>query len=234
MPAPPLMAFLIASPLMNPSLFIYTAGVLGIQMAFARTTSAFLLGLIAGWITHIAVAKGWIDFGETLNEKRLLSPYPVVAGGAPETVGEMAFAFIREFFDTLIFIGKYFLLGIVIAALVQVFLSPDWIASLVWRGQSWSILIAVALGIPLYACGGGSIPVIEVLIRFGMSPGAALAFFISGPATKIQTVITIDAVMKRRVLLLYLTIMLGGAAIFGYLYNFIASDLSVTPSVIIE
>jgi uncharacterized membrane protein YraQ (UPF0718 family) len=209
---------------MNPSLFIYTAGVLGVEMAVARAVSAFLLGLIAGWMTHLVIARGWLDLGQVSVGEQYGHSYPVIAGGAPVTLGESIRRFIREFFDTLFFIGKYFLLGIVIAALVEVFLSPDWIASLVGQERSWSILVAVALGIPLYACGGGSIPVIEVLMRLGMGPGAALAFFISGPATKFQTIVAIEAVMKWRVLLLYLVIMLGGATLFGYLYNLTAPN----------
>lgn len=222
MPAPPLMAFLVSSPLMNPSLFVYTAGALGLHMAIARTASAFLLGVAAGWLTHHAAARGWVGFSHLSSERSADISLLAVAGGAPDGIWWRVVGFVHEFLSSLSFIGKYFLLGILVAALVQVLAPPVWIASLVGRNRPWSVLLAVALGIPLYACGGGSIPVIDVLMRSGMSPGAALAFFISGPATKVQTIVAMQAVMRRRILVLYLTVMLAGAALCGYLYDFVA------------
>ena len=76
------------------------------------------------------------------------------------------------------------------------------------------------LGVPLYACGGGAIPVVETMIRLGMTPGAALAFFIAGSATKFHTVGPLAAVFSRRVLACYLVVMIAAALAWGYLYPF--------------
>ena len=84
---------------------------------------------------------------------------------------------------------------------------------------------SVALGVPLYACGGGSIPVIDSMMQMGMTRGAALAFFISGPATKFSTLSVFGTVFGSRLLGLYLAVMLVGALIWGWVYPFSGGPL---------
>ena len=214
-PAPPLMAFLFTSPLMNPALFAYTYGALGLEMATARTVTALSIGLAVGLGTHLLQGRGLLALD-------LLPPdaMPAVAGGSGNLsgVGEPTLA--RRFARDLAFICRWFTLGVFIASLTATFLSPGLIRSLLGAGSHWSVPAAVALGVPLYACGGGAIPVVETMIRLGMTPGAALAFFIAGPATKFHTVGTLAAVFGRRVLVWYLVVMISGALVWGYLYPF--------------
>ena len=126
----------------------------------------------------------------------------------------------QRFRGDLLFIAKFFGLGIFIAALVKTFLSQELVLALVGPGSVWAVPMAVALGVPLYACGGGSIPIVESMMQMGMSPGAALGFFIAGPATKFSTLTMLGAVWGRRILLFYLSLMLVGALFWGFLYPF--------------
>lgn len=214
-PAPPLMAFLFASPLMNPALFAYTYGALGLEMATARTITAFGIGLVAGFGSHLLQIRG-------LFEVQSSAALPAVAGGSgaaaktagvPPTIG-IGQRFLRD----LAFIGRWFTLGILLAAISATFLSPELIRAVLGAGSHWSVPAAVLLGIPLYACGGGAIPIVETMMRMGMTPSAALAFFIAGPATKFHTVGAVGAVFGRKVLAWYLVVMISGALACGYFY----------------
>ncbi|MFH1006407.1 MAG: permease [Candidatus Latescibacterota bacterium] len=230
-PAPPLMTFLIASPLMNPSLFIITGGALGWQMAIARTVSALIMGVTAGIAAHFLSARGYLDFSQSVRpriasqtlfqEREKASSQETVRS----RIGREFWGFLKEFRGFTAFIGKYFLFALLIASIVQTVVSPEWVLALVGVGNHYSVLTSVALGIPLYACGGGSIPIIEILVRMGMTQGAALAFFLAGPATKFSTILTLNAVVKGRVTAFYLIVMLLGAAILGYVYSMIAPEL---------
>jgi len=229
-PAPPLMAFLVSSPLMNPSLFVITGGALGWQMAVARAISAFILGITAGMAARFLEIRGILDFSKSVNP-RIVGQVVFQEAEASRSENSARSRIKREFRDFLkelkgftAFIGKYFLLALLIASVVQTMISPDWVISLVGVGNRHSILVSVALGIPLYACGGGSIPIIEILVRMGMTQGAALAFFLAGPATKFSTILTLNAVVKKQVTAFYLVIMLLGAAILGYAYSAIAPE----------
>ncbi len=221
---PPLMAFLVASPLMNPALFVLTAGAMGVKMALARTISALLLGGSAGALTSYLLKGNKLNFAVN-NPGSQQQNCRLHYGGRPKNSTEKSRQqpwinlFLKEFWSLLTFIGKYFLLGVFIAAIVQVLIPLEWIVCLLGRQGRFAVLIAVAVGVPLYACGGGSIPIIEVLTRMGMSQGAALAFFISGPATKFSTLITLYATFKERTVIFYLLITLVGATILGYTYS---------------
>jgi len=227
-PAAPLMAFLISSPLMNPALFVYTYGVIGLEMAVARVVTALCMGLLAGFGAHVAQARGVLDFHLASEPKQT---HPAVAGGpGPSSPGEDAFralkSAIRDYPGELAFIGRFFALGILVASLAAVLLSADLIVSVVGPGSPWAVPTAVALGVPLYACGGGAIPVVDTMLAMGMTPGAALAFFTAGPATKFSTLTVFAAVFGRRLLGWYLALMLGGAILFGYLFPFQDSSLN--------
>jgi len=210
-PAAPLVAFVVASPLMNPSLFVYTAGTISVEMAVARLTTAASVGLLAGFAVQSARRRLTFAVRTAVPAERS----PATADG-PSEVGLLA----QRFRGDLLFIAKFFGLGIFIAALVKTFLSQELVLTLVGPGSVWAVPVAVALGVPLYACGGGSIPIVESMMQMGMSPGAALGFFIAGPATKFSTLTMLGAVWGRRILLFYLGLMLGGALFWGFVYPF--------------
>ncbi len=222
--APPVMAFLFASPLMNPALFVYTYGTLGMEMATARTITALSIGLVAGFGTHLLQRHGHLEsvlLPRPEGSQGHLAAYPAVAGGSgvapPLPVwGDLP----RRFLKDLGFIAKWFTIGILIASLTASLISPEFVRTVLGAGSRWSVPAAVALGVPLYACGGGTLPIVEIMIQMGMTPGAALAFFIAGPATKFHTVGALGAVFGRRLLLWYLVVMIIGALLWGNLYPF--------------
>ena len=82
-----------------------------------------------------------------------------------------------------------------------------------------SVVLSTAAGIPFYVCGGAAIPVVQQLADLGMSQGAVLAYFISGPVTKISNLVILQATFKSVILIQYLVIGLAGAVAFGICYN---------------
>ena len=216
-PAPVLFAFLVSSPLMNPVLFTMTLGALGSEMALARTISAVVLGCVAGYTLYSLNLAG-----------RLNAVFSTGISGVEKrkyTYGRSFSSFVLvlsyEFYRLMRFSLKYFFLGILTAALVKVVLPAQLIIKTLGEKSSVSVLVAVAAGVPLYACGGGTIPVMKVLMALGMNKGAILAFFISGPATKISTLVTLNAALKKSAFAVYLAIAFGGALFFGFLYDWL-------------
>lgn len=169
------MAFLVASPLINPALFLMTMGALGIQTAVTRTVSAFVLGIVAGFARHAPF--GGRDFSVLVRPGVAGLARAGTHGGreAPGRIKTEVLAFLDDYRRLVAFIGKFFLLALVVAGLVQALIPSRWIVSLVGPQSGFCVLIAVAMGVPLYACGGGTIPVVQVLTQMGMSQGAALA-----------------------------------------------------------
>ena len=81
--------------------------------------------------------------------------------------------------------GPYFLIGIILTALFQIHVPEDVMIKLFGGNKAWGVLMAATIGVPLYVCGGGTIPLLRDWLSRGMSMGAATSFVITGPATKI-------------------------------------------------
>jgi len=243
-PVVPLMAFLVAAPLMNPSLFVITWGVMGAPMALARALSAFALALLAAWIAQSLTRRGWVDFTADVRRPEEADPRGSAhsrhhrnghhqkhcsSTGAQDgdsqavapwrqTAGEL----LHEFFHMSRFVIKYFTLSLLAAAALQVFVPASAVTRLVGGRGMESALVGGLLGIPFYVCGGGAVATVAVLMSLNMGAGAALAFFLTGPATKISTLVNLFAVMRGRVIALYLGVTLVGGTVLGGLYGWVA------------
>ena len=118
--------------------------------------------------------------------------------------------------------AKYFFLSLVLAGLTNTLIPQDWIVRAL-GGSNYSILLAAAMGLPLYMCGGGAVTLIWQLMQMGMDQGAALAFFIAGPATRIAPLITVWVLVKQRLLFFYFAMSFASAIVLGFLYQWIGS-----------
>ena len=98
---------------------------------------------------------------------------------------------------------------------------PEMITRLLSGNAKISTLIAIGMGVPFYTCGGSAIPFIETLMELGMSKGATLAFFIAGPATKLETLYAYKTLLGMKVLIFYLIITFVFSYIAGLAYSFI-------------
>lgn len=125
----------------------------------------------------------------------------------------------RGYWGSLQFIGFYFLLGTLLGAMVEVLLPKEWMMLLFKPGKWWSITFAAFLGMPLYACGGGTIPLVRSLMQEGMSRGAALAFFLVGPATRITPLISLTTIIRPLFLSLYVGFLVIYSIVVGFIYG---------------
>ncbi len=114
--------------------------------------------------------------------------------------------------------GRYFLIAIVLAAVVETYVPTDAIVRYM-GGSKASVLIATAMSIPFYVCGGGAIPIVAQFLNMGMNKGAALAYFVVGPATRIAPMVTVLALVRKRIFLVYFLVVLLGGMALGLLYG---------------
>jgi len=117
------------------------------------------------------------------------------------------------------------LAGILVAGMISVFLSEDFLAPYLGGGII-AILIMMAVGIPIYVCSTASIPIALGFMHLGASPGAALAFLISGPATNAAAIAVVWRILGRRTAIIYLCTVAVGAFAAGWsldlVYTFLA------------
>lgn len=168
-----LAAFMMSSILLNPQLIIYSAA-LGETALIVRVISCYLGGVMAGLLVRICCAKrGFFDF------KKFDVPK------SRDTDPNLFLRFFKNLWRNIKATGLYFLFGILLAAAFQRYVPADMMTGIFGGNKAWGVLMAATIGVPLYACGGGTIPLLQAWMAEGMSMGSAAAFMITGPATKI-------------------------------------------------
>ncbi len=117
--------------------------------------------------------------------------------------------------------GLWFLLGITLTALYQRYVPAEWVQSLFGNNEGFGVLMAATIGVPMYMCGGGTIPLLQEWLWQGVSMGSAAAFLITGPATKLTNLGAMKTVLGGKHFLLYILFSMGFALITGLVINWV-------------
>lgn len=197
-------AFILSSPLMNPTIFFLTATQISLEMAVARTVSAFLLAVLGGFLAARIFTRLYSG-----------SPAPIFKER------EASVSLGKEIYQNARYILKYFSIAIFLSAAVKALVPPELIERLLAGDAKTSTIIAIGMGVPFYTCGGSAIPFISMLQEVGMSKSAMLAFFIAGPATKLETLYAFKAMLGTRVLVFYLILTIVFAYCISLAYSFL-------------
>ena len=192
-----LVAFMISSVLLNPNLFVL-GFVLGAEIAVARLVLAILCGLLAG----ILVSRFSKD-KEIFRYERFTSKDKVKRN------------IFRDMLRAFRITAPYLLIGVTVTALVNRYVPPDIISNLFGTRRALGVMFATSISIPLYACGGGIMPILRAWIHAGMGAGDALAFMIAGPATKITNLAAVKMILGGKNFAIYLAYIILFAMIIG-------------------
>lgn len=202
-----LAAFMMSSILLNPQLIIYSTALGGTALAI-RIGSCFLCGIAAGVLVRIFYKdKPFFNF-TGFDEPKNRDTDPNLFVRLLKNIG-------RNFKAT----GLWFLIGVVMSALFQRYVPAEFISSLFGKNEGFGVLMAATIGVPLYACGGGTIPLLIQWLADGMSMGSAAAFMITGPATKITNLGAVKIVLGIKRFLLYLAFVILFSLVTGILVN---------------
>ena len=204
-----LAAFMMSSILLNPQLIIYSAA-LGWTALVIRIVSCFLCGVTAGLLVRIFYKKtGFFNFTGFDEPK------------SRDTDPNLLLRFIKNLGRNIKATGIYFLIGIILSALFQRYVPTEAMTTLFGGNEALGVLMAATIGVPLYACGGGTIPLLQQWLADGMSMGSAAAFMITGPATKITNLGAVKIVLGVKRFLLYLAFVMLFSLATGILVNIV-------------
>lgn len=226
-PLAPVMAFWLASPITGPAEISATAATLGWDYAIGKTLAAIGLGLFGGAITALFARRAWAR--SPLRSNLLVGSLGGRQnGGICESQGFNARVwreparrarFLRECWS----IARLILLVLTPAFtaeyLLGAFLEPNAVASHVGHDSAFAVPIAVIVGGPAYIDAYAALPLTRALLDHGMSPGAAMAFLVSGGVVSIWGAMAIFPVLNLKPFLLYLAIAVVGSMISGWMFG---------------
>ncbi|MCC5969663.1 MAG: permease [Pararhodobacter sp.] len=223
-PLAPVMAFWLASPIMDPSMFLLTAGVLGLEFAVAKTLAAIALGLLGGWVVHLTIRAGGL--AEPLREgignggcggAKVRAPKPVVWRFWQD--GARLAKFRTDAATIAVFLLQWLVLAFILESLMLRYIPAEAVTAVLGGEGLAPILTATLVGVPAYLNGYAALPLVGGLIAQGMAPGAGMAFLVAGGVTSIPAAIAVWALVKPRVFVLYVALSLGGAFALGLAFQ---------------
>ena len=205
-----LAAFMMSSILLNPQLIIYSAA-LGTKALVIRIVSCFICGIAAGLLIRLFYKNGFFRFDGFSEPKNR------------DVDKNLFLRFLKNLGRNVKATGLYFLIGVVLSAAFQRYVPSEWISAVFGGNEAWGVLMAATIGVPLYACGGGTIPLLQMWLADGMSLGSAAAFMITGPATKITNLGAVKIVLGIKRFLLYIAFTALFACLCGLAVNLFAA-----------
>ena len=202
-----LAAFMMTSILLNPQLIVYSAA-LGPAALTIRVVSCFVCGIAAGLLVYTFYrGRNFFDFSGFEERK------------SRDTDPNLLIRYLKNVGRNIRATGPMFLLGILLSALFQRYVPQEIMVDVFGGNEAWGVLMAATIGVPLYACGGGTIPLIQGWLAEGMSLGSAAAFMITGPATKITNLGALKIVLGFRRFLEYILFVMLFSFLTGIVVN---------------
>lgn len=204
-----LAAFMMSSILLNPQLILYSAALGGTVLA-VRIVSCFLCGIVAGLLIRFFYRdKSFFNFAG-FDEPQ-----------SRDTDPNIILCYLKNLWRNVKATGLYFLAGILLSALFQRYVPSQAMTALFGGNEALGVLMAATIGVPLYACGGGTIPLLQQWLWDGMSVGSAASFMLTGPSTKITNLGALKIVLGIKRFALYLAYVMAFSFVTGVVVNFI-------------
>jgi len=223
-------SFLISTPETGIDSIAVSWALLDPLMTLIRPVVAFFTAVAAGIAVSFSEKRTGSETPEAAAEPQTSctsgcccsSKPPEPEGLAGKLHKGMRFAF----GDLLKDIGGWLFFGILLAGMISVFLSPE-IVSRYLSNQYLSMLLMLAISVPLYVCATASTPIAAALALKGISPGAALVFLLAGPATNAAAITVIAKLIGRRATVVYVAVIVSMSFLAGIAVNMLYASLGI-------
>jgi len=226
-PLAPVMAFWLASPITGPAMLSATAATLGWEFAIGKALAAIGLGLLGGGMTALLAHRTWAL--APLRSNQIVGSLGARCGGCdgdgprfdPRIWRDPARRkrFMRECWSITRLILLVLTPAFAAEFLLNAWLEPNAVAAYVGRDSAFAVPLAVVVGGPAYIDGYAALPLTRALLEHGMSPGAAMAFLVSGGVVSIWGAMAIFPVLKLKPFLLYLALAAAGSMVAGWMFD---------------
>ena len=208
-------AFLLSTPQTGVDSILVTLSLLGPVFAIFRPVVALITGVIGGSLVDVFGDKSneKVQEPEKCHDECCCSHNKKMSG---KLAAGMKFAFINLPRD----ISRPMLAGLVVAAFISAFVPKDFFVEILGTGI-FAMVVMMFLGIPMYVCATASVPIAAALMMKGLTPGAAMVFLMTGPATNAASLATIWKSLGSRTAIIYMLTVAGCALLAGITLDYI-------------
>jgi hypothetical protein len=209
------MSFLIASPMINEIAVVMLWGLFGWQVSVIYILSGMTIATLAGYLIGKMKMERYVSSNIT-DSKFASADLPDNA-----TILERLKYSLSYSIDVFKYVWFYVIIGIAIGAVIHGYVPQDLLNIYANKNNPFAVIIAVLIGVPLYANCAGAIPVAQALMLKGLPLGTSLAFLMAVTGLSLPEFLILRSVIKPRLLYTFFGTVAVGIIITGYLFNFI-------------
>lgn len=216
----PTLAFMTATPIINPAAVLLAYGLLGPQIATIYLISGFAVPVLVGIVGNRLAGPEIQAPG--VEEYAAQSEVEYADDVSP--VRKMLSGLHWGFMELGVMVSKYIVLGVLLAGLIIAVVPKSMIQQYLGNPGMVSLAGIAILGAIMYVCAVGHIPFIAALVASGAAPGVAITFLMTGAATNLPELISIYKIIGKRAVAIYTLTMVGTSMLIGYLTNVVLTE----------
>jgi len=211
------LSFLIASPLVNEIAIGMLFSLFGWQVTAVYIAAGLVIAIVAGWVLGRMGVQRWVE--PFVFETKLGGQ--VIDSTAGLTFDQRIQMGLEEVATILRKIWPYLLVGIGLGAVIHGWVPAAFFTTYAGPGNAYGVLVAVAIGVPLYSNAAGIMPMVQALYEKGLPMGTLLAFMMAVVALSLPEMILLRRVLKPQLLAAFVGVVATGIVAVGYLFNLI-------------
>lgn len=205
-------SFLISSPLVDLASLMLLMSFFGAKIAIAYVVVGLILAVVGGTlIDKLGLEKyveGYVREIENVDAAVIQMTHKDRISYSKEQVGDI----IKR-------VWLYVLLGVGIGAAIHNWIPQAVVENIIGGNNPFAVLLATAIGIPMYGDIFGTLPIAEALFGKGVGVGTVLSFMMAVTALSLPSIIMLSKVVKPKLLIIFVSIVAMGIVIIGYLFN---------------
>jgi hypothetical protein len=205
-------SFLISSPLVDLASVLILVSFFGVKVALAYVVVGLILAVVGGTLIDKLGMEDYIE--------GFVRELPDVDAESIELTKKERLSYAGQQVSEIIHrVWKYVLIGVGIGALIHNWIPQNWVENVIGEGNPFAVILATLVGIPMYADIFGTLPIAEALFLKGVGIGTVLAFMMAVTALSLPSMIMLSQVVKRKLLVVFVSIITIGIIIMGYTFN---------------
>ena len=205
-------SFLISSPMVDLGSLILLMSIFGAKIALAYVVFGLIIAVIGGSLIEKMHMERYVeDFIKNASQVDISSPSLTLKDRVDFSKTQVSDNFKKVF--------PYILVGVGIGSLIHNWIPQTWVENILGSKNTFGVVLATIVGVPMYADIFGSIPIAEALLSKGAQLGTVLSFMMAVTTLSLPSLIMLKKAVKPKLLFLFIGICTFGIIVVGYLFN---------------
>ncbi|MGR5590951.1 permease [Peptoniphilus grossensis] len=205
-------SFLISSPMVDLGSLVLLMSIFGAKIALAYVVFGLIIAVIGGSLIEKMHMERYVeDFIKNASQVDISSPSLTLKDRVDFSKTQVSDTFKRVF--------PYILVGVGIGSLIHNWIPQTWVENILGIKNTFGVVLATIVGVPMYADIFGSIPIAEALLSKGAQLGTVLSFMMAVTTLSLPSLIMLKKAVKPKLLFLFIGICTFGIIVVGYLFN---------------